>query len=659
MQAENFFPPQRTLWISHFWGCLCADPGDVEPFDPPVQLRLGFDAPSEPLLLDIMLAGLTVLAVCDPPHRVTELQALLQAAGVGAEPHDSGGLGFPVGDLHLVARLPDIVKVVCDSSAEPLWELVSYPPADGVPATLEAGFANHWVLRWHSDVRAHLVDLPVSASAALLTSNVPFVASPEDWKKLQASTNLPVQVGRARLNLDGFVEISTPKPQLVEASPISSLFRLDDTHFGVPLPHAAQVTDIPIIDWVGDPPIAESGPRFLPGLPINLSVHASADLRDLTGLLAATRAAAVVWEPGLGRRILVLAAIEALDAWPALVVCDPAQVWAWRRHLTLLGRTSSITGSDGDARILTYNDLAAGVSFDDPAAVVFDEPFDREFSTSAARRAAHRLDHVLDAYRVTVCGRWPDDDVAAQLASMTLLRPVEFRDDVDLVWRYPLRPEHRAAAHVDAYLMRRLADDPGRDRTPFRRNSVVRLHPSAALAEAMATQLTSCEGSERRQVLSEMLELSASGSKTVSGPKFAVVLEKVMAAAAAGRRIAVVSRSLRLLTMVAKSAGFAEPRLTTGAPFPNASVALVHLTEHLGDLRNFDDVVICDLPWSHLTLDRAVGPPGGPGPASVTVLHLDGSVDDRVAMLSALRSEELDGDEQIDDDEVVWLTARH
>jgi hypothetical protein len=646
-----------------------ADAGDVESVPRPVQLRLGLERPVEPYTLSLLLAGLQVLTNA-PGGRTGDVWAQLAACGIPVESYDSGsGVSFPVKHLALLAALPETTSVRVDEALTPLWEAIINPPEDDVPLTLERLPRGELALRWRSGNMPRFCEVRPETVPALLSCDIAFVAAPDAWMRLRECTRLPVQAGRARVNLDGYIEIVSSKPQLVEASALPGLFRLDDTHFGVALPYADAVDDAPGFSWDGQRPTVERGPRDLPTLPVALSTHASADLRALTDRLAATRAAAVVWDPGLGRRILTLAALEALEAWPALIVTAPAGVWMWQRHLQLLGRRGSLTSDSADARIVTYLDLSRGAAVGDPTAIVFDEPGVGEGATVAARDGCNRLRGILDAYRVAVCSTWPDDDAAAQIGIMGLLRPGEFRSDIPLAIRYPLRPGERASEHAAAYLTRRRVDDPGRDATEFRRSSVHVVTPTSAQTDGIARLSAELEGgSAPATVLAEMLSMVTVGTTHTTSPKMAAALELAGGAVRRGVRVAVVTRHHAVATMLPLLLSPAQVSVVDAAAgqrgvddAAGSQVCVVRFETTLPSLHSFDEVIVVDYPWSTAVLDAAVGVPHAPGagPAQVTVVHAAGTVDDRLAMLATARRERGGWDDPAppSEDETWWLLA--
>jgi hypothetical protein len=637
----------------------------MDPLSRPVQLRLGLERAGEPLELHLSLAGLLVLTDA-PGGRAGAVWSNLASVGIPVEPYDGGGVAFPVRHLANLTALPEFVTVRVDRTLAPLWDVVSNPPDANLPVTLERDARGGLWVRWRSGNLPHTTSLDPESAPAFLGSDIAFVAAPDAWVRLRELSRLPVQAGRAKLNLDGFIEIYSSKPQLVEAAPIPGLFRLDETHFGVALGYADSIDAAPGFTWDGPRPHPETAPAHLPELPVSLSGHASSDLSHLAGHLAESRAAAVVWDPGLGRRIITLAAVEALEAWPALIVTAPAGVWIWHRHLALVGRRGALSDPEADARIVTYLDLARGAAVGDPAAIIFDDPGVGEGALPAARKGCLRLGGVLDAYRVAVCSSWPDKDPELQVQIMSLLRPGEFRADVPLALRYPLRPAERAAEHAAAYLTRRRSSDPGRDRTEYRRSSVHTVEPTAAQMEHAARLLTELEnGAAPSEVLREYMELVSLGSTHATSPKLAAALEIAGQAALRGSRIAVLTRhrgaaSLLSVLLTPHRTAVVEPSAGqhgVDAARAAADVVVVVFSTSLPGLHGFDEVLVLDYPWSLATLDEAVGPPAGPGPREVTVLHAPGTVDDRLAVFAALRREN-EGWSHADpagDQDAIWI----
>lgn len=606
----------------------------------PVQLRLGFSTPDAPVALHLTLSGLRV--VVEASDQQMAWTYLEQA---GANPtRGPQGLSFAAASFDRIGSLPDQVTVTADRNLAALLLLVMNPSDGARPAELSCeGRSGLW-LRWFDGTFDHNEPVPAAAAGVLLTCDLPFVATPAAFEALRASSSLPVLLGKAHVNHDGFVEIVTSKPQMVEVAPLPGLFRVDDTRFGMALPHADALARTPGFAWASGAPMLDRGPTVLPTLPMPLSAHVASDLRRLVDALAAYGAQAVVWGSGLGRRVFALSAVDTLDAWPLLVVCTPATVWAWQRHMELFGRTTSLTHDDADAHLVTYEELVDSRPRTNPQTVILDDigaPGVLNRSTLAALR---RLDSMPDTYRLAISSQWPADP-ASVVEVMSVLRPAEFAPGVPLAARYPGDAQARLTAHVRAYIAARSADAPGNDPRPFRRSAVVKLTSTPAQRKAVEDAVRRHGDSAPAALLVEALEVASAGPSLALSPKIAAVAERAQAALDAGRRVAIVTRHRRTATLVrgmvrAHDTVSVEASAAADQGVPRARLAVIRFDRELPDLRWFDDILVVDFPWSWAVLDAAVGSPvEQEGPGNVTVFHLNASIDDRLAMLAARRKQ--------------------
>lgn len=601
----------------------------------PVQLRLGFDAPSAPQRWMCGVAG--AMVTVSPQDGDTQLAlAHLAAVGVTSTNYSDGSITVPVADLRRFTSLPEQVTVISRPPLDVLITLLHRPPSAEHSVVVTVEPERGFNLSWYDGRVALNETLTVDAAPAFMALEVAFVADSATWDELLSASQLPVLLGRARVNLDGFVEVVTSRPQKVEASPLRALFKLDDTRYGIPIAYAGDLSDIPGFVWEGRRPTHDLAPTVLSDLGLELSEHAREDLSGLVGRLASSRAEAVVWESGLGRRVFALAAVASLDAFPLLIVTPPHGIWVWQRHLDLLGRTWSLTHDRADVQIVTYRDLLARRDITSPAAMILD---DLERVSDEHRGALRRLDGVLDAYRVGCLSTFPDDPTRA-VAIMAALRPAEFRSDVPLFARYPLRPETRAREHVESYVSRR---ERGQQPHRFRRSSVEVLEPTSEQLQAVEKAL---EVSSRslEESLAEGLGLVSGGTSTSTGPKVARAVEIIRQAVREGKSVAVVTRHPRtaqLLRMASRPLDIViEERHDVPIDSGASGIILLRSDGRLPDLRRTEIVVIVDYLWSSQALDAAVGTAADhDGPATVIQLHLDTPLDDRCALLAARRRE--------------------
>lgn len=616
-----------------------------------MQLRLAFSQPSRPATLHLTLSGLQVLVTA---VRGTQDEAFhyLAAAGVVVSSNETHGIYFSVAQMRQLVNLPEQVTVTAENDLRPLVLLAQHPSAESVPATLATAGRSLRLAWFDGSVNWDEEFLPQMATA-LLASEVPFIASPAAWDLLSSSSRLPVIAGRATVNPDGYIEIFTSKPQMVEAAPLPALFRIDDSHYGVPAAYADHIDRAGGFVWEGPKPRPERAPMPPHNVGVELSSHARVDLVPLIDALATNRAQAVVWDAGLGRRVVVLAALEVLDAYPLLVVTPPAGVWVWQRHLELFGHSASTAHHRADASIMTYRDLAAGRPLPRVQAVVFDELAGPE--AKAAGSALHRLDGLADALRISVDSQWPQDP-DRQIQVLSVLRPGEFRDDIPALTRYPT-PE-RLNEHLSLYVSRRNAT---KSRRSFRRSSVSTLEMSDAQRRAVA-EVLQYRGHDPVGALGELLEIAGAGPSQALSPKIPAVADEARSRAQEGSSVVVLCRHRRTATLL-KSAIRPVRATVSDAGVASAvkgEVQIVPFDTEMPSALGFDVVLVVDYPWSMAAIDAAVGASSADtGPSQVTVFHLNGSIDDRLALLAAQRRElgSLGGFQPPSPDEVAFLLA--
>jgi hypothetical protein len=606
----------------------CAEVSDDEadtPTSTPVQLRLGFPQSDAPVVIGLSVRGLTVVAV-PWSGTVEDTCAHLAPLGVRLRVEPDRGVLFPASDLRLLAQLPDVVRLEPVGSITPLLRLAIR--SGGEPAAV-VRHGSRLVLSWFDGGSRCEVPLDDDVVPALVHSELPFVATEDAWSRLQDLSGAPLLLGRAQMNHDGFVEIVSTTPQQLETVPLRGLFRLDGTHFGVSAAYAGDIERVDGIEWSGRRAPHETVPQVPARVDALLSDHLRADLRSLSERLVRLRGQVVVFPSGLGRRVLTLAALETLDAFPALVVVPPWGLWVWQRNVEIFGRSASLRDNHSDVRLVTYRDLVLRPRFDAFGAIVFDDLAGSDAGSVQARGALRGL-AAIDAVRIGIADRWTQDPEEA-CALLELVRPGEFDlDDVPLAQRYPLRPVERAEQHAAPYLLRREGSPASAG--GHRRSEVWVTTPTQEQVRA----LEGVSGSHR---LASSLDIVTAGPPGGLSPKIGMALQAVTEAVAAGSPIAIVTRSARAASLLrATLAGFSPTIVDGGGEIERAGVAVVLWARQLGDLRRFDRVVFLDYPWSTAQIETAVGSAAADaGPSLVAVVHAAGTIDDQLAVYAARR----------------------
>lgn len=613
-----------------------------------MQMRIDFPGPKSDLTLGVVLRGFSIVAA-PWEGTVEDAVAYLQQAGIEVRVEPGTGLVFPVRELGSFTKLPTQVRIEPLGGIAPLVHLaVSRPKA---PATLT--LTDTLRLSWFDGTTRCEYQLDSEAAAALAVSELPFVATDEAWNLVGSLAGVPVSLGRAQLNHDNFIEIVTSKPQQLEAANLPGLFRIDDTHYGISLAYAHCVDAVDGLSWAVTPRATHRPPAVSDAVDTLLVPHLQSDLRELLQKLTTLGGQVLVYAPGLGRRILALAALESLDALPALVVCPPWALWIWQRNADLLGKTVSLTNNDADIRLVTYLDLALGARLGGYGSVVFDDFGTADATGQRARKALSGL-AVLDAVRIGITSTWPQDPEEACVL-LDLVRPGEFSfGDEPLARRYPLAPVRRAEEHAQAYIMRRADADPSV-------LSQVRRHETT-LVEALPGQIGALEtlgGQPPHQKLQAAIDITSAGTSGQLSPKLAAVSQIVNPAVSLRRKVAVVTRSTRAAALLRATLAALRPAFTD-REVPDAQLVVVVWDEKLPDLRDFDDVIFMEYPWSVTMIDSSIGPAVTTnGPRHTTVLHAPGTWDDRLAIYAA-RQRELGANTGVGPNEadVEYLLAR-
>lgn len=582
--------------------------------DPRVQLRFTYQPPSKSLRLRGEIRGVFI-EVTPEDGDLQAAQSYMHALGAQTRP-DSGSLLLPAQDAGLLLDLPE--RVVLLAAPELATLLRCLGPTVLPPVVVSLDSPQVVNLNWVDETGECNEPLHIRSVAALLASNVLLSASPEVWELLVSARTLPMNRARARLNLDGFVEITTSLGRHVEAADVPGLFKIDTGRYGLSAALAPELERIPGVLWEG--PRRFAGDLVLPAPSLPLGPHSAPLLSEFLHSLELSRAAVVCSPPGSGRRLFSLAACESLRATPILVLCRPASLWLWHRHIDLLsggGELATVT-------VLSYDALSAA-DLPDVSSVVFDD-LDLALTehpdlVSALRRVSEKDPEFL----IAVLRNEPAGDDSL-LTILSLVRPSEFNDRVPLLARYPGDATSQFARHAGVFL-HKLPPAP----TPllFKSSTVLEIPAPQMLLESFLSRppvaLTNARGIRERAA--EFLSWSSAGTAALLGPKIATVLAMMPAEGSA------------VVTRMPRTAQLLEDLGVTAK-----GAALIDPSSPLGDLSSYRQVVLLEPPFSYRDLDRAVVESSDSrGVPDVVVLHAPGTPDDRSAEVAFLRRRGGDG----------------
>lgn len=538
-------------------------------------------------------------------------------------------------DVRSILQMPGDLSLAPDDPAAAIFGLL-LATANGEVAEISLGPDR----RVYGSVDKTTLFVPTSAYAALLSCGIPTHGSRETWAVVTARNTFPVKAASISLSEHKSIILRASLPHLVESADIPVLVKVDPTTFEVPLPYGQKLADLPGFIWVGKQP-------GLPSIPdVNLSGHQVAehikyDAAALVSTLTRLGAAVIDYRSGLGRRTLAVTALNSLDAAPALVVTSPAKIWSWQRNLELFGVSYSLVpDSSADVRLCTFNDLASGARFDPPTSLIIDD-LTVVGSSVAARRALTRLDREMLQFRVALADNIPSD-IEDALSLMRYVKPEEFPAGVDLLSRYQGFADEQASRHIELFCVTRRRT-PTIQTGPIRypRSSVTTVKPTQELLNrAIREAETGGSLSRVREIFSAGLP---EGKDPEPSPKVLAVRGICIRNSNSGLRTIVYTRSKE--TALRLSSSLKKLKSTThrfdGSPLPKsvlkAQVAIIVFTGKIPPASGFDEAVLMDYPDSFLFFDEAVGPAESPWVDRITVVHMENSIDDRLAALAAMR----------------------
>lgn len=583
-------------------------------------MALPFTADMSPVTVKLALSGLAVRATVVAGTRA-QLSALLSYADVDFEADSFTDAIFTVAQLRRVTEL-EPVTALPDRALAPVWEVLAHPPMAASPAAVSADRSDRLWLSWlDGDGDAHDHVVPAGIGKVLMVAQVPFSASPRAWDLMSATGSLPIIVGRARMNMDRFIDISSAIPQATESAPVRGLFRQTGTLFGCAAAFAGDVSEAPGFIWSGPLPRRPEVPVFT-NLLAEVSAQRWADISTIVSTLAIHGAAVVRGGKGAGRRFTTLAAATASDALPVVVVCSPPRLWVWSRHADRLGLSWTVGGVGfADVHIITYADLAGGISCPDPAAVIFDalDEFARGGGDPAALRG---FDHLIDTPKIAVCESWPER-LGAQTDLMSVVRPREFVAGADVGATYCGDAAANARTHIGIYQVE-MTSGPDPEAAGSDKVVVVALDDKLTLTLDNEKGLAAERSDERQEEVER--DIVDVGSATSMSPKLVAAAQLAKAHSEAGASVAVVVRNARAQTIV--------KALCRPARFsPAAEPGKVTVRLDWADVSAFDTVVATAWPDSFSGLAACLR---ADGTQDVVVVSADVDVDDDRAIGAAL-----------------------
>ena len=599
------------------------------------QLRLNFLLSETKLRAKLSLKGLVVGIESE---QIEILEQYLANQQFLLSTSLDGRRSFMVGKLDDFLLAAALVEIVLSSELKVFVKLIEFKKSSKhcVLVTLDSPVD----LNLNFELKSVIYNeyLSIDFLPAFLSFEVPYTGSTQLLNVVKELTNFPYLVGHAMRDIDGFLRIEALSPQLLIEEKLPGLFRVDDKTYGLANSYQNELESVRGI--VIDYKMQEESLTDSINLPYELTKHSEEMLASFEERLLKNKSQVVVWGKGLGRRVFSLSVMEALKNYPLLIVTQSSGIWAWKRHIDMIGRKGSITSQELEIQIVTYEDIRRGVSILSPRAIIFDD-IDAIAGDASMLTALKIMDGVMDAYRIGCCSKLSESTQVVR-DIMSIVKPFEFEREMPLVDRYPLNPELAFKQHTQPYILRADYGLETVSQGNFKRSTVEVVECSAEFMEKLNGI------SEREEIsfdlMSKLMETMSAGTDDFISPKISRVCELVHKNNEEGEMDTIIctrfTKSQRILEMIL---GEYSPRVLTVGNFSSKekmNLAILKFDEILPDLSKYKNVIILDYPWSLGVIDKAVGSSDSlEGSHSVSLIHLRGSIDDRLSIFAARRTE--------------------
>lgn len=605
-----------------------------------IQPKLSFGGSSEDIVVSLHLVGLTVqLDVWGNQFNVA--WGILRKLGLSIRVDKDRTLKFPVRNLDKLKDAPPELRLLGQGDLKPLIYLLQNPPKEGSVAGVVLG-PEGLLLTWKTAVKDETFSLTKEGVAAILSSSIAVLLSPEAWGVLGGENSMRnTTCGIIEENEDGFFEISTTKPQLVESLPIPGMFKLREGLYGVSKRYYNVLQNVNGLQWKNKRIEHDTFRGSLPELSFDVHPHTSTEALALADDTSKYKGTLLSWPTESGRRLVGLLVAEILEGGPLLIICPPHSIWTWQRHLDMLGKSYSLVNNKADVRIVTYDMIRnKSISLISPGTIIFDSIVNAISKDKELRQQVKKLNILRDTYRIGLSST--ECENPQELCNvLSVIRPVEFASEEEVSWRqyYGNLSDQRVQEHTNAYVFTKGVVEP--EDLTYRRSQVRAVNLVKEQHDALEGLLY--EGGNPLEVLAGALEIITVGTGKDVSPKLTTAVNLARQKAGEGQRVAIITSQKRAIMMLR---ALLSPLRVQVISSHNDEVqeetqaVIVHSYNNLIDLRSFDTVLVIDYPFNTDVLERFIGGAWDTiGSKVVTLIHGKCDIENRLSILSARKRE--------------------
>jgi hypothetical protein len=225
---------------------------------------------------------------------------------------------------------------------------------------------------------------------------------------------------------------------------------------------------------------------------------------------------------------------------------------------------------------------------------------------------------------------------------MSLIKPFEFSNEVAIIDRYPLNSELAFKQHIQPYILKSENGLSSKSAKTFKKSIVEVVEYDDIFLKKIDKMLENSDISF--DLLSRLMECISAGTDEEISPKIVKVLEIIRKEEISATSSTIIctrfERTQRVLGMLLSSLSPEMLSMENFGSRKNNKIAIIKFDEILPELHGYDNVIIVDYPWSFSVIEKAVGAADNKkGCLNVSIIHLKNSIDDRLAIFAARRSE--------------------
>ena len=272
--------------------------------------------------------------------------------------------------------------------------------------------------------------------AAFLKLELNFTADAITWGEITRSVYAPANIGSAKISFDGFVEINTNFPQLIETSGISTLFKISEYKYGCP---------ISSIDEFPSKSISMEDQNIEEVLASNIN-NSSSSSESILKKLRLAKFIAYDKEEESSKYSFLNFLLFNINPQSAVIVTDTYNYVGWRLFQS---------ATKNKLLVLNYEKNSNDFINIETDLVFFDIGIADHYYFSNLKH----FDSIFNIYKVLMV-KFNDISTEQKMNLFNSVKPSEFKSSDSIFNRYPKNSFIAAANHMDSYIVSNISYPP-------------------------------------------------------------------------------------------------------------------------------------------------------------------------------------------------------